>query len=157
MRSPKALLTTIIIATAVFVCALFAAEKRTAEITDIEGMAEVQVAGETKWEKAVTGSVLNEGDAVKTSDKSRLVLDIDGKWQAATVEVKENSSLRLAELTANPQTGSSRTLLDLAIGEVLIKAQKLKGDGSKFEVKTPTSVVGVRGTTFSVKVEAIEE
>ena len=48
------------------------------------------------------------------------------------------------------------TLLDLAIGKILISAEKLDTPDSKFEVKTPTSVVGVRGTAFSVEVEAVE-
>jgi hypothetical protein len=84
-------------------------------------------------------------------------LNVDGSGQTATVEVKENSQLLLSELLVNPANGTQKTLLDLAAGEILIKAQKVKGEESKFEVKTPTSIVGVRGTTFAVKVEALEE
>ena len=57
----------------------------------------------------------------------------------------------------DPKADTSKTLLDLAMGEILIKAQKVHGEKSQFEVKTPTSIVGVRGTTFNVKVEAVEE
>ena len=65
--------------------------------------------------------------------------------------------MAIAELIADPGADTSKTLLDLAMGEVLIKAQKVHGENSKFEVKTPTSIVGVRGTTFNVKVEAVNE
>ena len=54
------------------------------------------------------------------------------------------------------QAGTQNTLFDLSLGEILIKAKKLHSEKSKFEVKTPTSIVGVRGTTFSVTVEAVK-
>jgi len=76
--------------------------------------------------------------------------------QTATVEVKKSSQVKLATLLQNGQDATETTLLDLSLGEILIKAKKLHSEKSKFEVKTPTSIVGVRGTTFSVTVEAVE-
>ena len=135
----------------------YAMEKRTAAIVSIDGSAQVKPAGQASFSAASVGMVLNEGDTIKTASKSWVLLNVDGKGQTATVEVKENSQMLLAELLVDPKGGSSKTLLDLAMGEVLIKAQKVHGEESKFEVKTPTSIVGVRGTTFNVKVEAVEE
>ncbi len=135
----------------------YAMEKRTASIVSIDGSAQVKAAGQASFSAASVGMVLNEGDTIKTASKSWVLLNVDGKGQTATVEVKENSQMLLAELLVDAKGGSSKTLLDLAMGEVLIKAQKVHGEESKFEVKTPTSIVGVRGTTFNVKVEAVEE
>ena len=135
----------------------YAAEKRTASIMSIDGSAQVKPAGQAIFIPASVGMVLNEGDSIKTAAKSWVLLNVDGKGQTATVEVKENSQMLLSELMVDPKAGTSKTLLDLAMGEVLIKAQKVHGEESKFEVKTPTSIVGVRGTTFNVKVEAVEE
>jgi len=135
----------------------YAMEKRTASIVSIDGSAQVKPAGQAGFSAASVGMVLNEGDTIKTASKSQVLLNVDGKGQTATVEVKENSQMLLAELLVDAKGGSSKTLLDLAMGEVLIKAQKVHGEESKFEVKTPTSIVGVRGTTFNVKVEAVEE
>lgn len=137
--------------------ASYAAEKRTAAIMSIDGSAQVKSAGQVIFVPAAVGMVLNEGDTIKTAAKSWVLLNVDGKGQTATVEVKENSQMLLAELLVDQKAGTSKTLLDLAMGEVLIKAQKVHGTESKFEVKTPTSIVGVRGTTFNVKVEAVEE
>jgi hypothetical protein len=131
--------------------------KRTAQILSIDGQAEVKLAGDSDWSPAQVGMVLKEGDALKTAAGSLLMLNVDGKGQTATVEVKERSQLLLSEMLADTSAGTSKTLLDLAMGEVLIKAQKVHGEQSKFEVKTPTSIVGVRGTTFNVKVEAVED
>lgn len=135
----------------------YAAEKRTAQIVSLDGTAQVKAAGQDGWVPAQVGMVLNEGDTLKMAEKSWAMLNVDGKGQAATVEVREGSQLLLSELLVDQETGTSKTLLDLAMGEVLIKAQKVHGEESKFEVKTPTSIVGVRGTTFNVKVQAVEE
>ena len=62
----------------------------------------------------------------------------------------------MAELIGNKEEGTQKTLLDLAIGKILIRAKKLHSEEEKFEVKTPTTIVGVRGTTFAVEVEALE-
>jgi hypothetical protein len=62
----------------------------------------------------------------------------------------------MAELLQDKDKETQRTLLDLSIGEILIQVDKLQAEKSSFEVKTPTSMVGVRGTTFSVKVETME-
>jgi hypothetical protein len=138
-------------------CVYAAEGKRTAEIISLNGTAEVKLAGQTSWSPAQVGTILNEGDTLKTGLKSEAVLNVDGKGQTATVDVSENSNLLLSAMMLDQKAGTSRTLLDLAMGEILIMAQKVKGEQSKFEVKTPTSIVGVRGTTFRVKVEAVEE
>jgi len=62
------------------------------------------------------------------------------------------SRMRLNTLELNQETGEKTTVLDLAIGKVLIHAEKLKGD-SVFNVRTPNSTTGVRGTTFTVSAE----
>jgi len=128
--------------------------KRNATITDIKGKVEVRTSMGS-WEAAKAGMVLTEGDIIVTKADSWATLNLSGT-EEATVAMKPNSQLALAELVADKKEGSQKTLLDLALGEVLIKTQKLHAKESKFEVKTPTSIVGVRGTSFSVAVEAVE-
>ena len=130
--------------------------KRTAHITSLDGNASLKLAGQTNWSSAKVGDTLNEGDALKTDAGSKTLLTIGDKGQVGIVEISEGSQLLLAEMMVNEKEGTSKTLLDLAMGDVLIHAQKVHGEQSKFEVKTPTSIVGVRGTTFRVKVEAVE-
>ena len=129
--------------------------KRTATISEIQGSVEVKTA-QGRWSAAKTGMVLNQGDAVRTMAKSTAVLDLDGNAKTAKVAIKENSQLSLVELMENKAGNAQTTMLDLSIGKILIRVKKLATANSKFEVKTPTSIVGVRGTTFSVAVEAIE-
>jgi len=136
----------------------FSAEtKRTARVLSVSGQATVKKADGKSWVPAKTGMILNEGDTLKTREDSWAVLNLNCRGETANVEVEENSELGLVELAQNIEDGTQSTLLDLAIGQVLIKAKKLHKSGSRFEVKTPTAVVGVRGTKFSVTVEALED
>jgi len=157
MKASKILTGVIVLVVMVATFAFAEVETRSVKVVGIEGKAYVMIAGEGEWIPAETGMMLNEGDLVKTEKESWMLLNVDGMAQVATVEVKENSQLLLSQLLADKQAGTESTLLDLAVGEILIKAQEVRGEDSKFEVKTPTSIVGVRGTSFAVKVEAIEE
>ncbi len=132
-----------------------AEEARTATIAEMSGKVEVQTDAGV-WMPAQVGMILNQGDSIRTMDESFAVLNVDGVAETASVEVKQKSNMKLAMLIQDKEAETQNTLLDLSIGEVLIKAKKLHSEKSKFEVKTPTSIVGVRGTTFSVSVEAIE-
>lgn len=155
MRTAKVLM--------IMVCAAFIASMaiaadspRIAKVLEMEGSVEVKSASGS-WMPAAIDMELKQGDMIRTKASSFALLNVDGMAQTATVEVKQNSELTLAELTADVEARSQSTLLDLALGEVLIKAKKLHSDKSKFEVKTPTSIVGVRGTTFSVAVETQQD
>ena len=128
--------------------------KRQATITDIIGEASVKLIAQKAWVPAAIGMTLTEGDTIKTKKGASLTLRLEGA-ETATVEVSEESELLLREFTEDKALNMQKTLLDLALGEVLIRAEKLSPE-SKFEVKTPSSVAGVRGTKFAVKVEAVE-
>jgi len=130
--------------------------ERTAKIMSITGGASVRLTGQEAWITAEEGMVLNQGDIVKTGPESWVLLNVNGTGETATVEVDSNSQLLMAQLLRDTEKGTESTLLDLAIGEILITVEKIQTAESTFEVKTPTSTVGVRGTKFAVKVEAME-
>ncbi len=128
---------------------------RTALILEFEGSVDVKLSN-SKWIPAKEEMVLNQGDVIRTKSNSWAVIRLLGDSELATVEMKENSQLRLTELFEIKEEDVQKTLLDLAVGEILIKAEKLRSPKSTFDVKTPTSMLGIRGTTLSVKVEALE-
>ena len=129
---------------------------RVAKILEAQGTVEMKT-GSGSWMPASVDMELRQGDTIRTKSNSFALLNVDGMAQTATVEVKRNSEMELAQLVSDKEAMTQSTLLDLALGEVLIKAKKLHSEKSRFEVKTPTSIVGVRGTTFSVTVEAQAE
>ena len=145
----------VIVAVISLVSGAFAEEvMRTGRIADLKGRVEVTPAGGRRV-RAKIGMVLNEGDFVKTHSKSWARLNLNGV-ETSIVEVEPNTQVVLSELTVDESRGSQKTMLDLAMGKVLCTAQKLHTEGSSFNIKTPTSVVGVRGTTFAVEVEGID-
>ena len=123
---------------------------RQATVSNIRGEVFVRQ-DQGDWKAPKPGMVLNQGDEMKTSSGgfAELLLD-DGK--VGSVQIKEKSLFKLETMQVDHSTGDKATLLNLAIGKVMIHAENLHGN-SKFEVRTPTSTTGVRGTMFEVSVD----
>ena len=67
----------------------------------------------------------------------------------STVDMRPNSTMELKSLSFG--VDKDDTKLELDIGSILVKAEALQGD-SEFHVRTPNSIVGIRGTKFEVNV-----
>ena len=89
---------------------------------------------------------------MRTAKDSIVMLELLGSAKTADLVIKPESQFTLQTFSHDPDKKIENTLLSIQAGSVLVKAQKMIGD-SKFEVKTPTSIVGIRGTTFEVQVE----
>jgi len=103
-----------------------------------------------EWIAAKDGMVILAGDEVTTVGKNSVEVLMDG-GQVGHIEIKGGSLFRIQKAETDPVTGDKTTLLDLALGKIVVNVEKLKGN-SKFEVRTPTALSGVRGTTFEVTV-----
>ena len=104
-----------------------------AEVVNVQGDVSVQTKGSQEAVKLLHGTVLHAGDVIKTGQGSCLLL-INGKTKVALTPL---TTLKI----------SNESLLDLLDGNIMVKLAKLK-KGSTFEVKTPTAVATVRGTTL---------
>lgn len=129
-------------------------EAKQATITKIEGEVLMRLAG-GPWQPAEKGTILREKDELKTGADAHAEVVLDN-GKVGRVDMDAKSYLRVHTLKQEKESGDRTTLLDLAIGKVLIHAEKLKGN-SKFEVRTPTATTGVRGTVFEVAVEPKEK
>jgi hypothetical protein len=90
------------------------------------------------------GFAIKENSIIKTGKLS--IIDIKYK-DSGIIRVNENTSINVARLfTAN---NADETLLQMEQGKVFVTVSKLLRD-SKLQVKTPTSVAAVRGTSFRV-------
>ena len=127
-----------------------------ATVISVSGMAQYQKAGVPGLHKLEVGAVLYEGDSITTDDRAQVVMELSGKDKTAQITIRPNSKFVFRTFQHEEAGGTDTTLLDVSMGTVLVKAEKLAGD-SKFEVKTPTSIVGIRGTAFEVKVERIRK
>lgn len=122
-----------------------------AKIVSMTGKADYKKAGATEWVELTPDMVLSQGDWLKTWPASEVVLELTGNKKTANITVREKSKFQLKTFSHNAEKNLENTLLDVEVGTVLVKAEKLEG-ASKFQVKTPTSIVGIRGTTFEVNV-----
>ena len=121
-------------------------------VKGIMGEAQFKKAGSAEWAPLTQTTVLHEGDTVKTSKDCMVKLELQGADKTGDILVKEDSEFTFKDFNHDDASQKETTRLNVKIGSILVKAEKLKGD-SKFEVNTPTSIVGIRGTTFEVKVE----
>ncbi len=127
----------------------FAEKINEATVLGITGEAQYLSAGSEEWMMLDEGMMLKEGDRVKTAANSEVTLECLGAKKTAELVVRENTEFTFQTFRHDEATSTDATLLNVEIGGVLVKAEKLIGD-SKFEVKTPTSIVGIRGTVFEV-------
>jgi len=104
-----------------------------------------------EWEPVTKDQIIHAGDQVKTEESASTEVLLDG-GSVGRVELQGGSVFRISKAEEDPKTGDKTTLLDLAVGRVLVHAGKLEGK-SKFEVSTPQAISGVRGTIFEVTVK----
>ncbi len=111
------------------------------------------VIGDVTFERSGTvsvleaGALLGGGDMVRTGPRSFADLRFRDE---VIIRIKQNSLFRIDRL-ARDRNGSLRAGLDLSAGTALLSFKKLQR-GDSAEVRTPTSVAGVRGTSFGVSV-----
>lgn len=95
------------------------------------------------------GTRLLEGARISTGPNSFLTLQLP---DASRVSLPSNSSVQLSVLRKAQYTGAPRTELKLTRGKVVSRVSPLNINKGRYEVHTPMSVAGVRGTFFRVGV-----
>ncbi|HHW47609.1 MAG TPA: FecR domain-containing protein [Clostridiaceae bacterium] len=118
---------------------------RSAIISDLTGEVSVMKAGGEKAIKAFKNMSLTQGDTIITRKKSKATLLIDDD---ITLYVAENTRILISELVESSKSKSKSTLIDLQGGGIWTSIKKALNINSKFEIKTPTAVMGARGTEF---------
>jgi len=120
---------------------------RAAKITAVQGDVKILRAGGEKHFPAFKSMGLTQGDTVITGKDGRVTLEI-----AADKELKigENSRIMISELVQSDSTNADKTSLNLKAGQVYTNIKGKLSPDSKYEIRTPTAVMGVRGTQFFV-------
>lgn len=93
------------------------------------------------------GSTVGEGAQIRTSNNSFLTLALTDQ---SRISVPSNSRLQLSKLRTARYLYRPRTELLLLRGRVESRVSPLEANHGRFEVRTPLSVAGVRGTHFRV-------
>jgi hypothetical protein len=115
-----------------------------ARVYKVQGTAEyAEKAGD--WQSLREGKVLNPGATVRTGSGSQLDLDLGDN--GPSVRLLQDTTVGLDRLTLD-RSGADvvvETQLDLKAGTILGYVKKLS-PASKYEVKTPSTVMGIKAT-----------
>lgn len=117
---------------------------RSAKIYSFTGDVSVKRGGDKKL-AAFEGMRLEQGDTLLTGEDSSAVIQIDSD---KTVEVDENTEITLDTLAGTEK--ESQTGVSVFFGNVVNSIKNKLTDGSSYETRTSTAVMGVRGTTYFV-------
>jgi hypothetical protein len=147
----------------------------TAKVIQLKGAARYST-GNNQWVTLREGDILKPGSVIQTASDSTvdIVIGAEGETAAPSpvvrsyssgasadtaqniVRLRENTVLALDKLFSE-QTGADVVTdyqLDLRAGRILGNVKKLSA-ASRYEIKIPNGVAGIRGTTFDLSVAGI--
>lgn len=110
---------------------------------EIHGEVHVLKKGMEDWVAADQEAAIEEGDEVKTGNRSEVHL----KMPRGLVTLEENTRLEVKKFQSS--SDQMDVSLALMVGKLKALVHKASED-QKFEIVTPTSVASVRGTFFAV-------
>src|SRR6266511_91808 len=130
-----------------------AAEVGKAVVRSVKGDAQYQEAG-GQWLPLKVGQVLKAGTTVRTANESHADLFLD--QNGPVVRLVENTTLGLEKLnyTVTGVDTIIETTLDLKSGRIIGIVRKM-ADQSKYEIKTPNGVAGIRGTEYDITATSV--
>lgn len=117
------------------------------KVTNIDGRVDVTASGQPAKALSI-GDTVNVGDVIRTKSASKCEI----MWNDGSIaRLAENSRLQVTEFNLTKEKRSvSFSLFRGKMHNIVTSVTQLFGakGSSKYEVHTPTSVCGVRGTTF---------
>lgn len=126
-------------------------EDTSAEIAAYTGTVEVQSEGSDSWQAADSAEGVSAGDEVRTAADSSAVINYPD--QSKTLMAPQ-TELSILSMSVDEALGEQVVILEQHLGSTQNYVQPLQTANSRFEIRTPAATVTVRGTSFSVDVEA---
>ncbi len=117
------------------------------KFTSVAGNVDVTPPGGVAVQAAVGGEI-NEGDIIRTKTQAKVEVAFQ---DGSILRLAENSRLRVSAFAGSQERGERQATLYLFRGIAQSIVRVVKGAdalSAKYEVHTPTSVHGVRGTQF---------
>ncbi len=93
------------------------------------------------------GSVLNEGAIIDIPAECYASLLLE---DSSIIRLPSSAAIKISILRKNALEASPEVQLDLAKGRIELEVYKGRSQSTPFEVRTPISITGVRGTEFRV-------
>jgi hypothetical protein len=116
-------------------------------ITFLEGQVEVKKPGEGQWSPARPNMILTENDLLRVRSQSRAELILDNQ---SVLRLSENTLLTLQKMEEEKGAKKENIQMEMSMGRLWLKVSKLFNPASRHDVKTPTVIAGVQGTTYQL-------
>lgn len=134
-----------------FLCASEVWAQAVGQVVGIEGVAEALQAGGTAWQRLTVPGDVFFHDQLRTQAASKLkVLFHDD----SVLTLGENALMTIDEQVVQPAAPGTSIFTILQGMLQAVVSDRYQLPGSRFEVRTPTGVAGVRGTGFIVSCQA---
>ena len=123
-----------------------------AEIGQIKNVAgQVFLLRNNNQQPAKAGDLVEEADIITTGANGSVGITLIDN---SRLSAGPNSRIELKQFRFNPTTQEGESLTDVRRGTLaIVSGQIAKRSPDAMKVQTPTTILGVRGTTFAVKVE----
>lgn len=156
-RSNRMLLAVLCMLLVIGPASLFAGKRvsaqimRIAVVQSLQGEVNVLKAGGKKPFLAFKNMSLNEGDQIATGKNGGAVLELSSEAaDKDSVTIGPNS---VVNFTKMKDSGGTKTKMSVWAGSLWVKVKSVSNASDQFEVETPTSIMGVRGTQFYIGVD----
>lgn len=126
-----------------------AATVRVAQIEEVTGTVNIKKAGGSKAFRAYPGMTLHQGDHISTEEFSSVIFKVVDSEDEITID--ERADLYISDL--RDESGNKKTRFTMWSGSMWAKVSSLVSSEDEFEIETPTTVMGVRGTNLLVGVD----
>ena len=121
----------------------YGAPRRTAVVTEVKGTVKVTKSGGERKINAFKGMNLAEGDTLIIGADGQMTLKLDNDKE---VILNANTTMNIQDLKDN--NGNQVTTLNQTKGSSVTKIDNKLTAGSSFQQRTPTAIMGVRGTVW---------
>jgi len=123
------------------------AQAKIGDVIEQVGVTDIDRKDGAKFEKINKDFDVESYDTVKTKNGRTAIQFLD----ETRVDVTENSKLVIDEFVYDPNTSTGSLALKASFGTVrYASGQIAKNSRQNIKIRTPTAVVGVRGTDFSL-------
>jgi ferric-dicitrate binding protein FerR (iron transport regulator) len=126
-------------------------EGRKAEVTLIEGSAELSRKEPDLKQPLSQGDMLINRDRVATGEQARLEL---GMPDGSSLRFAQKTTFELISVDYDEQIKQRDIEVHAALGKTWAKVSDLVGGGGRFQITSQNAVAGIRGTTYRMNVNS---
>ena len=121
-----------------------------AEVTFLQGKAEVLAKGEAAWKALRVGNLISMEDEGRTGEQSRIEIRLPDR---SILRFDQKTTFKMRNLLFDAQDGSREMQVEIPMGKTWANVRKAFGPKKTFEIASANAVAGVRDTIWRMNVE----